>query len=482
MRADGKKTLIKQKGYTKDIVKAILDVYNESAGQTAELVANASENLQLIDIVEKLWEILYNVKYKEDPQGQQWIKTPARLLSDKEGDCKSITLFVNSVLSNLGYKTWFRFVSYNKDGDFSHVYTIVEDKDGKKYPLDYVAYIQRGIPPFEELNYQKKKDYMATSTQISKLSGLDSPKRANEFFILSCQRKNEVLDQLGLLDEQLDKLVRITSAVLAQREYSNDELRKIGQVVASSMTDYTDELPGAIALAAILMSTKPLTEVINQYPVTDTAVLEWWNDHIIGGNVTGSSSQIANSNRLINIELPKIWRGFVYIMCPDNLLINKQKVKYGREFEVLEDVLSDSLITIDTAINTMTVACYNDTGLLPVNVLNALQGRNIFTNRAAVGNVRPVDTSTEVKDAVTSSNKADNVSTIIDSLSSAFSSITSGVANILSAKNNTVSPSVLNGNYYYPQSTDANSSSNTALLLGGVVAVAALFLLKKKRK
>ena len=158
MRADGKKTLIKQKGYTKDIVKAILDVYNESAGQTAELVTNASDDLQLIDIVEKLWEILYNVKYKEDPQGQQWIKTPARLLSDKEGDCKSITLFVNSVLSNLGYKTWFRFVSYNKDGDFSHVYTIVEDKDGKKYPLDYVAYIQRGIPPFEELNYQKKKD------------------------------------------------------------------------------------------------------------------------------------------------------------------------------------------------------------------------------------------------------------------------------------------------------------------------------------
>lgn len=230
------------------------------------------------------------------------------------------------------------------------------------------------------------------------------------------------------------------------------------------------------------MTTKPLTEVINQYPVTDTAVLAWWNDHIIVGNVTGSSTQIANSNRLINVELPKIWRGFVYIMCPDNLLINKQKVKYGREFEVLEDVLKDSLITIDTAINTMTVACYNDTGLLPVNVLNALQGRNIFTNRSAVGNVRPVDTSTEVKAAVTSSNKADNVSTIIDSLSSAFSSITSGVANILTAKNNTVSPSVLNGNYYYPSKADSNSGSNTALLLGGVVAVAALFFLKNKRK
>lgn len=480
MRADGKKTLIKQKGYTKDIVKAILDVYNESAGQTAELVANASDDLQLIDIVEKLWEILYNVKYKEDPQGQQWIKTPARLLSDKEGDCKSITLFVNSVLSNLGYKTWFRFVSYDKRSDYSHVYTIVEDKDGNKYPLDYVAYVQRGLAPFEELHYTNKKDYMATSTQISKLSGLESPTKANEYYILSCKRKNDALSTLGLMDEQFDRLIKITAAILNQnREYSNDDLKKIGQVVACAMTDYPDSLPGSVALTALLVLNKPLTEVINTYPVSDASILDWWNDNIILGNVTGSSEQIAASNRLINVELPNFWKAFVYVLCPDNLLLGEQKTKYGREFEILSELISGSLISIDTAINALTVACVDETGLLPINILNALQGKKIYTVR--IGNVRPVDTSAELNKQVTSG-KTENVTSIIDSISNAFSAISSGIANIISGKNNSVSQSVLNGNYYYPSSKDYTVKSSTMWIIGGLAAVAALFFISKNKR
>jgi hypothetical protein len=55
----------------------------------------------------------------------QWIKTPARLLADRVGDCKSFTIFVISVLERLNVKYKIRFTSYDPDDPTpTHVYPI----------------------------------------------------------------------------------------------------------------------------------------------------------------------------------------------------------------------------------------------------------------------------------------------------------------------------------------------------------------------
>ena len=67
--------------------------------------------------------IVDNIRYVKDPAFSQWVKSPARLWHDRKGDCKSYTLFITSVLRNMGMNYVIRFVSYNRmNATPRHVY------------------------------------------------------------------------------------------------------------------------------------------------------------------------------------------------------------------------------------------------------------------------------------------------------------------------------------------------------------------------
>lgn len=77
------------------------------------------------------------VNYKQDGFLEQKIQLPARLLKDtKEGDCKSYSLAVLSILLSMGYKGGFRFASYKRNKIPTHVYNFVFDNSGKKITFD----------------------------------------------------------------------------------------------------------------------------------------------------------------------------------------------------------------------------------------------------------------------------------------------------------------------------------------------------------
>lgn len=106
-------------------------------------------------------ELVANVEYVADPHGSQLVRTPARLLYDGMGDCKSMAIYCACCLWALGAdKVILRFVSFTTEKMYTHVYCVAE-KDGQRYILDAVERTKDNRPIF---NYARmfvlKKDFV----------------------------------------------------------------------------------------------------------------------------------------------------------------------------------------------------------------------------------------------------------------------------------------------------------------------------------
>ena len=170
-QAEHKDTIINRQGKTKDIMRAVVDCYNSDYAQVQELADNLPGNDTLsrcravFDFVDK------NIKYQIDPLQKQWIRTPARLWSDGEGDCKSFSIFICSCLRCMGIPHLFRFAAYEGNSDPTHVYAVAIDESGKEIIVDPVYRDENGKAVFnKECPYTKKIDMKGT-TEISRLSG-----------------------------------------------------------------------------------------------------------------------------------------------------------------------------------------------------------------------------------------------------------------------------------------------------------------------
>ena len=170
-QAEHKDTIINRQGKTKDIMQAVVDCYNSDYAQVQELADNLPGNDTLsrcravFDFVDK------NIKYQIDPLQKQWIRTPARLWSDGEGDCKSFSIFICSCLRCMGIPHLFRFAAYEGNSDPTHVYAVAIDESGKEIIVDPVYRDETGKAVFnKECPYIKKIDMKGT-TEISRLSG-----------------------------------------------------------------------------------------------------------------------------------------------------------------------------------------------------------------------------------------------------------------------------------------------------------------------
>ena len=135
--AKNKETLRFHDGNTVDIQKVIFEVNTDKIWKDTEELSQrfAKTKSGLND----LWRFVkHKIRYKEDPDGFQYIKYPAKLWADREGDCKGFMLFIVSVLQNLGIKYTIRFTSYKKGSEIvTHVYPVAH-LDGEDIILDAV--------------------------------------------------------------------------------------------------------------------------------------------------------------------------------------------------------------------------------------------------------------------------------------------------------------------------------------------------------
>lgn len=164
MRADGRNTYL-QFGDNSAVVKHVKACYEKWRNQPQELVSELrkksgtdtiSTNEQCYAIFDYL---LNNVNYVVDKVGYQFIKSPARLLADGTGDCKSMTIFIASCLHCLGIPHTIRFVNFDGGTQYTHVYPIAYDETGKIIIIDAVERDAAGQPIYNYARpFAKNKD------------------------------------------------------------------------------------------------------------------------------------------------------------------------------------------------------------------------------------------------------------------------------------------------------------------------------------
>lgn len=154
-------------GNTEDIVSEILRVYKKYLPQLKDFAQGFQVPCKCPEkVAEKIWYwIKSNIRYQRDPQGVQWIKSPAKTIQDGFGDCKTYSIVTMSILHHLGIKAFFRFTSYKPEKPLHHVYVVIPHQN-KEIIIDAVWHSFNA----EKLPIIKKRDIMP---DIYEIAGID---------------------------------------------------------------------------------------------------------------------------------------------------------------------------------------------------------------------------------------------------------------------------------------------------------------------
>lgn len=218
-------------GMTEDIIQVIIRTIKKTV---LNLSAFAS-HLKGATIEETLrndWTFVRNyIAYKLDPDGDQFIKSPARTFWDGFADCKGFSIFLASLLFNQGFKNFgFRFVSYSDSAIYTHVYIYVNE-NGRTYILDAVP----GIPTFDfQKEYRFKKDI--PMTQISQMTGISGMTKK----VINTGNRN--IDEMS--EAELD--LWIARDRLLTEKAIVEKIQGIGSLKAEKYQDSVDMLEDAI--------------------------------------------------------------------------------------------------------------------------------------------------------------------------------------------------------------------------------------------
>ncbi|MEM9822910.1 MAG: transglutaminase domain-containing protein [Bacteroidota bacterium] len=157
---------------TQDIIDLMLKKDGKAMEETLDFSKDIPPTVEGMKMIYDF--LLYNIEYRRDPKGAQWVKSPSRLISDEVGDCKSYTHFTTSVLRNLGIDYELNFASYNPSRPKPyHVYPTAII-NGMRIHIDAVWGRDGGVfgkekrPVYKTL-YQVKKGlaYLSGTSQMS---------------------------------------------------------------------------------------------------------------------------------------------------------------------------------------------------------------------------------------------------------------------------------------------------------------------------
>lgn len=133
-------------GNNQDVVRNVVKCYGKWRDQPMEIV----EELRNEDVDTACYAVfrylIEKVTYQADRPGYQFIKSPARLIFDGVGDCKSMTIFIASCLHCLGIRHTIRFVNFDGGNQYTHVYCIAYDEQNLPIILDAVERDQYNNP------------------------------------------------------------------------------------------------------------------------------------------------------------------------------------------------------------------------------------------------------------------------------------------------------------------------------------------------
>ena len=340
-----KNTVIKKNGNTGDIIAAVLEADGKSKAQTAELskqFERSPEGLQ------KIWNyVKYNFRYVEDPNGQQWIKSPERLFFEREGDCKSFTIFVNSILQNLKIDYTTRFISQNQDKDATHVYTVAT-LNGKNYIIDTVYNEFNKEPRYTYKYDYKNKNSM---TKISYLNGIQQ----GEKFATEMQKIKAVnFAELTEAEKQ---------EVLLKESFLIDALQKSGAEAAAAAEMFTGFTMQEQDKEAINTAAKEEQEAIKGLAGVGALRI-----------IAAARKKILNT--LLRVTLPRTGLIFLYTQVNNKYLSPKAQAKKRRQDKFKQIILQATGITAGTFNMLISNAVKSKTGKTPLQFVKSLYPSN----------------------------------------------------------------------------------------------------------
>jgi hypothetical protein len=163
---------VKKGASVADTVRFIPKVVRGTLGQT-EKIAQRLKGSSLAQTCRNIWDFVYtHIAYSKDKDGVEQIRAPARSWHDrKKGvDCDCYSVFISSILTNLGIPHILRIAKYKKDY-FQHIYPIVPKANGKYITIDCVT---------DNYNYEEPfKEIQDTKMDLEYLSGTDDDMNGN---------------------------------------------------------------------------------------------------------------------------------------------------------------------------------------------------------------------------------------------------------------------------------------------------------------
>ncbi len=218
-------------GKTRNIINVILNTVPLGLSNTRRL-APYFQAQSVYHTCLRLWHFLKsNIKYQIDPLGKQFIQTPSVTWWRKRGDCKSYSVFISTILKNLNIEHRLKFVSFEPDGEYTHVYIIVP-YNGRQIIMDVV------MPEFnKEKHFSKQKLY--NMAEIYQMSGIGQvPNFGKPVFSLGNRRIE------SLTEGELDLLIARDRLLTEKRIV--ESIRGIGSLKSEKYQDSIDMVDDAL--------------------------------------------------------------------------------------------------------------------------------------------------------------------------------------------------------------------------------------------
>lgn len=380
MKADGKKTLMYECGYTDDILNSIKEVFDKNYIQCSDFAQQfkGSSIEQTCILIADF--VCRNIRYKADPNGQQWIKTPARLIKDGVGDCKSYSILICSILQCLGIDNGFRFAGYTDYQDYTHVYPVAYDSFGNEYIIDCVAIQQNKADLFQEVEYKKKKEIM-NSTRISCLSGLGNSSLSEQRIVSFS--KNDTIPQItvkcfkyaSFADKAMETTANFLTWIVDTYKTKRDLL-----ICAKVFSMYFDGRPGLETMKYYCREfINGQTNPNSPYQITtaqsiNPAIEAWFNKNIT--NYCDKSYYIdvtSTIDKIIEMSVAGL-----YLFAEDKYLNEKQKVKKENENFLFDRVCDNTGITNGACKLIIYGAIVEKYGMTPTQLLKVLFPKQNF--------------------------------------------------------------------------------------------------------
>lgn len=158
----GNEVSLMANGNVSDTITLMKKVVRETLAHTKKIAQVLQGNSRL-ETARNLYNFLYqHVQYTKDNPLREQLRTPLRTWADRKRgvDCDCYSIFISSVLTNLGIPHYFRVAGYN-GGDYQHVYVVVPDGQSK-------IIIDPVVDQFNsEHPYSSKKDFNMHVTMLN---------------------------------------------------------------------------------------------------------------------------------------------------------------------------------------------------------------------------------------------------------------------------------------------------------------------------